>query len=109
MLFAVAVLHAAAESPVVMLGRVSIMVPGHLSNMSDNEVQALLDQLLCWLWCVHDIDYYAGKELALLADLQDRADVGRTLRPDAEDAAGCCAVAGRCSDRVGQCSTPLML
>lgn len=39
-----------------------------------------LDQLLTWLWRVHGIDFYAGKELLLEADYVDRTSKLRTIR-----------------------------
>lgn len=39
-----------------------------------------LDLLLTWLWRVHGIDYYAGKELLLAADYADRTRKLRTIR-----------------------------
>lgn len=39
-----------------------------------------LDLLLTWLWRVHGIDYYGGKELLLEADYMDRSHLQRTLR-----------------------------
>ncbi|KAF6250875.1 hypothetical protein COO60DRAFT_1629284 [Scenedesmus sp. NREL 46B-D3] len=39
-----------------------------------------LDLLLTWLWKVHGLDYYGGRELLLEADYLDRAASVRTLR-----------------------------
>lgn len=39
-----------------------------------------LDLLLTWLWRVHGIDYYGGKELLLEADFESRLDKQRTIR-----------------------------
>jgi hypothetical protein len=39
-----------------------------------------LDLLLTWLWRVHGIDYYGGKELLLEADFDSRLDKQRTIR-----------------------------
>lgn len=39
-----------------------------------------LDLLLTWLWRVHGIDYYGGKELLLEADYMDRSNMNRTVR-----------------------------
>jgi hypothetical protein len=39
-----------------------------------------LDLLLTWLWKVHGLDYYGGRELLLEADYMDRAAAARTLR-----------------------------
>jgi hypothetical protein len=39
-----------------------------------------LDLLLTWLWRVHGLDYYGGRELLLEADYMDRAAAARTLR-----------------------------
>jgi hypothetical protein len=39
-----------------------------------------LDLLLTWLWRVHGIDYYGGKELLLEADFEARLDKQRTIR-----------------------------
>jgi hypothetical protein len=64
-----------------------------------------LDLALTWLWKVHGLDYYGGRELLLEADYLDRAAAARTLRgPRPEEGeeqdedegerhawAGCCA------------------
>lgn len=39
-----------------------------------------LDLLLTWLWRVHGIDYYAGKELLQEAEYEARLDRARTIR-----------------------------
>lgn len=39
-----------------------------------------LDLLLTWLWKVHGIDYYGGKELLLETEYLDRAAAARTIR-----------------------------
>lgn len=39
-----------------------------------------LDQLLTWLWRVHGIDYYSGKELLLEVDYISRGSTFRTIR-----------------------------
>lgn len=39
-----------------------------------------LDLLLTWLWRVHGIDYYGGKELLLEAEYDERRHVNRTVR-----------------------------
>jgi hypothetical protein len=39
-----------------------------------------LDLLLTWLWKVHGVDYYGGRELLLEADYVDRAAAARTVR-----------------------------
>lgn len=39
-----------------------------------------LDLLLTWLWRVHGIDYYGGKELLLEAEYLDRGRMSRTVR-----------------------------
>jgi hypothetical protein len=39
-----------------------------------------LDLLLTWLWRVHGLDYYAGKELLLEADYEARSSKQRTIR-----------------------------
>eukprot|EP00878_Enallax_costatus_P003885 GHUV01004105.1.p1 GENE.GHUV01004105.1~~GHUV01004105.1.p1 ORF type:complete len:477 (+),score=158.20 GHUV01004105.1:186-1616(+) len=39
-----------------------------------------LDMLLTWLWRVHGIDYYGGKELLLEADYMNRGHMNRTVR-----------------------------
>ncbi|WIA09843.1 hypothetical protein OEZ85_010057 [Tetradesmus obliquus] len=39
-----------------------------------------LDLLLTWLWRVHGLDYYGGRELLLEAEYADRAAAARTVR-----------------------------
>eukprot|EP00879_Flechtneria_rotunda_P006667 GHRR01007007.1.p1 GENE.GHRR01007007.1~~GHRR01007007.1.p1 ORF type:complete len:333 (+),score=154.33 GHRR01007007.1:449-1447(+) len=39
-----------------------------------------LDLLLTWLWRVHGIDYYGGKELLLLTEYSERSSHARTIR-----------------------------
>ncbi|KAF8055817.1 hypothetical protein HT031_006592 [Scenedesmus sp. PABB004] len=41
---------------------------------------AALDLLLVWLWRVHGVDYYGGRELLQEADYMDRGAAARTLR-----------------------------
>lgn len=59
-----------------------------------------LDLLLTWLWRVHGLDYYGGRELLLEAEYADRAAAARTVRgprpeegeeqDEEEGEAGCC-------------------
>lgn len=39
-----------------------------------------LDMLLTWLWRVHGIDYYGGKELLVEAEYVERQHMNRTVR-----------------------------
>ena len=45
------------------------------------ERQAMLDSLLCYLWAIHGIDFYGGKDYADPDD-PSRATVRMTLRPE---------------------------
>ena len=54
----------------------------HIAELSDEAVAAALDRTLAYLWLVHGVDYYVGKEFAN-PDQPGRAAARRTLRPEA--------------------------
>lgn len=57
-----------------------------------------LDLLLSWLWAVHGVDYYAGRELLGEEEYATRRPGGRTLRaPQPEEGEGQGVEQGACS------------
>jgi hypothetical protein len=64
----------------------AVLAAADAEEVSCEEDSALLDRLgqldllLTWLWRVHGIDYYGGKELLLEADYEARNSKQRTIR-----------------------------
>ena len=75
---------AAAKAAEAAFKAVLAEIEGEQVNVEEEEALLAklgqLDLLLTWLWRVHGIDYYGGRELLLEAEYMDRAHMSRTIR-----------------------------